>query len=131
MQKKRMTIGTYSRDSGMPQYTDGRCVLSVPVIAAGDEQDIELAERMRKQYLNQRANEVTEECAALSVSQMEQLLAEYHAANLSELVYGFVTASEQHLLSLDSAGSIIDEIQRCKSYHIRFCAEHGGNREGS
>ena len=123
MQKKRMTIGTFERDSDIPQYTDGRCVLSVPVISSGSEQDIALAEKLRKKYLNQRAGEIYEECTALSVSQLKQIYAHFSAASLSELVYGFVTASEQHLLTLNSARDIIDEVVRCKIYRIRLRAE--------
>lgn len=123
MQKKRMTIGTFERESDIPQYTDGRCVLSVPVISSGSEQDIALAEKLRKKYLNQRAGEIYEECTALSVSQLNQVYAHFSAASLSELVYGFVTASERYLLTLNSARDIIDEVVRCKTYRIRLRAE--------
>ncbi len=120
MQKKRMTIGTFARDSEIPRYADGRCVITVPVISSGTEQDIALAEKMRKKYLNARADEVYEACTALSVSQMDDVFGAFHAANLSELVYGFVTSAEQHLLMLNAAREIIDEIVRCNSYHIRL-----------
>ncbi|MBR3446232.1 MAG: hypothetical protein IKH27_00290 [Oscillospiraceae bacterium] len=123
MQKKRMTVGLFARDSEIPQYTDGRCVLSVPVISSGTEQDIALAEKLRKKYLNQRAGEIYEECTALSVSQLKQVYAQFSAANLSELVYGFLTASEQHLLTLNAARDVIDEVVRCRDYHIRLKAE--------
>ncbi len=123
MQKKRMTVGSFAKDSEIPQYTDGRCVLSVPVISSGTEQDIALAEKLRKKYFNRRADEIYEECTAMSVSQLKQVFAQFSAANLSELVYGFLTASEQHLLTLNAARDVIDEVVRCGDYHIRLKAE--------
>ena len=35
MQKKRITVGKFARESEIPQYSDGRCVLTVPVIING------------------------------------------------------------------------------------------------
>ncbi|MBR3417205.1 MAG: hypothetical protein IKG82_00775 [Oscillospiraceae bacterium] len=123
MQKKRMTVGSFARDSEIPQFSDGRCVLSVPVISRGTEQDIALAEELRKKYLNQLADEVYRICIELSVSQLRKVYEQFSAANLGELVYGFLTASEQHLLTLNAAKDIIDEVVRCKDYHIRLKAE--------
>ena len=123
MQKKRMTVGSFARDSEIPLFSDGRCVLSVPVISRGTEQDIALAEELRKKYLNQLADEVYRICIELSVSQLRKVYEQFSAANLGELVYGFLTASEQHLLTLNAAKDIIDEVVRCKDYHIRLKAE--------
>lgn len=124
MQKKRMTVGSFARDSEIPQFSDGRCVLSVPVISRGTEQDIALAEELRKKYLNQLADEVYRICIELSVSQLRKVYEQFSAANLGKLVYGFLTASEQYLLTLNAAKDIIDEVVRCKDYHIRLRPEH-------
>ena len=122
MQKKPMTIGSFEKDSDIPRYTDGRCVLSVPVISSGTPQDIALADNLRRKYLNARADEIYEACAALSVSQLDAVFQHFSAAGLSELVYGFVTSGERFLLTLSDARAVIDEVVRCRDYHFRLNA---------
>ena len=61
--------------------------------------------------------------SSISRSQLKQVYVRFSAANLSELEYGFVTAAEQYLLTLNSARDIIDEVVRCKTYRIRLRAE--------
>lgn len=118
-----MTVGKYVRDSEIPLYSDGRCVLTVPVICEGTEQQIALAEKLRRKYLSERAEALYEEFSSLSVSQMNRVFERFQASSLSELVYGFLTASEQHLMTLSKAQEVIDDVVRCNKFKLKFDAK--------
>lgn len=120
MTTRQITIGKFARESEIPRYSDGRCALSVPVIKTGTQQEIELASKLRRRYLHNRASEIYEVLTSLSVSQMDIVFEKYHAADLGELVYGFVHSGELYLLQLNDAREIIDEVVRAQNFHFKL-----------
>ena len=123
MRKKHMTVGKFARDSEIPLYSDGRCILTVPVICTGTEKQIALAEKLRKKYLNDRADALYEELSSLSVSQMNRVFEQFQASSLSELVYGFLNSAEQHLMTLNDAQEVIDDVVRCNKFPLKLNAK--------